>query len=178
MRKVNYHVATSLDGFVARVDGSFDCFAMEGPHVADYVAAFSECSTAIMGRKTYEVGLKSGVTNPYPMLDTYVFSSTMQESPDAAVKVIATDAVAKVRELRAGDGKDIFFAGAGELAASLLASGLIDEIHVKVNPIVLGQGVPLVAHLDTDVSLTLLDSKTYDNGVVLLRYRCTTQSRR
>ena len=62
MRKLVYHIATTADGFVARKDHSFDCFPMEGEHVNDYLASLAGYGTALMGRRTYELGLKFGVT--------------------------------------------------------------------------------------------------------------------
>ncbi|MEG4202061.1 hypothetical protein [Microcoleus sp. Pol12A5] len=100
MRKLKYYVACTVDGFIAREDGSFDCFPMEGEHFTDLFDSFPETIPAhlqealgipaenkqfdavLMGRKTYEVGLDVGVTNPYPSLKQYVFSRTMEASPD------------------------------------------------------------------------------------------------
>jgi dihydrofolate reductase len=64
--------------------------------------------TVLMGRKTYEVGLKDGFTNPYAHLRQYVFSRTMETSPDAAVTLVREDAIAQVKALKAEDGKDIW----------------------------------------------------------------------
>lgn len=70
MRKLKYHCAISLDGFVALPDGSFDCFLMQGPHVDDFLATLGSYDAALMGRRTFEVGAKLGVTNPYPNMDS------------------------------------------------------------------------------------------------------------
>ena len=70
MRKLKYHCAISLDGFVALPDGSFDCFLMQGPHVDDFLATLRSYDAALMGRRTFEVGAKLGVTNPYPNMDS------------------------------------------------------------------------------------------------------------
>jgi dihydrofolate reductase len=170
MRKVCYHCAISMDGFVARKDGSFDCFAMEGPHVAEFIETLPSYGVAVMGRKTYEVGLKVGVTNPYPFLKTYVFSRTMNESPDPNVILVKDGAVELIRSLKHEDGKDIWVVGAGDFASTLFAAELIDEITLKVNPLLLGDGIPVVTRLEKPPSLKLVRSKIYDNGIVLLAY--------
>lgn len=171
MREIIYHCATSIDGFVAREDGTFDCFAMEGPHVDDFVAGFANYDTAIMGRKTYEVGLSAGVTNPYPMMKTFVFSKTMEKSPDEAVTLVSEDAARVVRALKEGEGKSIWMVGAGEFASFLFAHDLIDTICIKLNPILLGRGKPMVSALKDARHFELEETKSYDNGVVLLTYR-------
>lgn len=171
MRKVSYHCAISLDGYVACKDGSFDCFTMQGPHVTDFLATLGTYDVALMGRRTYEVGLKYGVTNPYPSMKTYVFSRTLKESPDANVTIVSADGPELVRKLKEQDGKDIWVVGAGDLATTLFAEELVDEVTLKINPVMLGEGIPVVSHLKAPVRFDLIGSKAYDNGVVLLSYR-------
>ncbi len=189
MRKLKYHVAVSLDGFIARADGSSDCFnAMpQEEHAWDYVMSLAlDYDTVLMGRSTYEIGTKVGVTDPYPGLETYVFSTSLKESPNPRVH-LARDVVGTVRELKARAGKSydlstafqgvqmqipkaLYLCGGGQLARPLFAEGLIDEVIVKVNPVLLGAGLPLAPSLGRDVRLELLSTKAYGNGVVLLRY--------
>ncbi len=79
MRLLKYLVAATLDGKIAAPDGSFDCFGPVGDaHVPDYLAAIHEFDAVLMGRRTYEVALTAGVTDPYPFLDSYVFTSSTQ----------------------------------------------------------------------------------------------------
>lgn len=170
MRKLKYHVATTLDGFIAREDGSFDCFSQEGDHVSDYLASLASYGAAVMGRRTYEVGLRFGVTDPYPQMDTYVFSRTMSESPNPRVNLIKEDAGDVVRRLKENEGKDIYLCGGGDFAATLFAEGLVDELIIKLNPLLLSAGIPLVPRLGDGVRLDLLSTKVYKNGVLLLQY--------
>lgn len=187
MRKLVYYVACSVDRFIARADGSFDFFLTEGQHHADLIASFPETvpghlravigvmaenrqfDTVLMGRATYEVGLKEGVTSPYPHLKQYLFSRTLKQSPDPDVQLVAGNTVAAVRQLKQSSGKDIWLCGGGELATALFPE--IDELILKVNPILLGAGIPLFSGLINETVLELSDSKIYGNGFTLLTYQ-------
>jgi dihydrofolate reductase len=187
MRKLKYYVACTIDGFIAREDGSFDCFPLEGEHFADLFEFFPETFPAhvqkalgiapenkqfdavLMGRKTYEVGLKIGVTNPYPTLKQYVFSRSMKASPDENVELVSENAVAVVKELKQEAGKDIWLCGGGDLAATFFSE--IDEMIVKLNPVVIGAGIPLFSGSIGPTNLELTDRKIYSNGFLLLHYR-------
>ncbi len=187
MRKLKYYVACTVDGFIAHEDGSFDCFPMSGEHFADLFELFPETfpvhaqkalgirpenkvfDAVLMGRKTYEVGLNVGVTNPYPTLKQYVFSRTMKASPDQNVQLISDDAVGLVREFKQEAGKDIWLCGGGDLAATLFSE--IDEIIVKLNPVVIGAGIPVFARAIAPTNLELVDRTIYSNGFMLLHYR-------
>ncbi|WP_338863684.1 dihydrofolate reductase family protein [Myxococcus stipitatus] len=169
-RKLTYHVATTLDGFIARQDHTFDCFSNEGDHVTEYLATLRTYGAVVMGRKTYDIGLQFGVTDPYPYLETNVVSRSMKESPDPKVRLITDDVVGAVRTLKAQEGKDIYLAGGGELATQLFAAGLVDEVLIKLNPLLLGSGIPLVSRLGSHLNLELLSTKVYRTGVVLLQY--------
>lgn len=187
MRELKYYVACTVDRFIAREDGSFDFFLTDGEHVADLLANFPEtipvhfrdklgitaenrCFDAVvMGRRTYEVGVKEGITNPYPQMQQYLFSRTLKASPDQNVELISTDPVACVRELKQQPGKDIWLCGGGNLATVLFSE--IDEMILKVHPILLGSGIPLFAGAIKPTSLALTQSKIYNNGFMLLNYR-------
>ena len=171
MRTLKYYVACTADGFIAHADGSFDGFLWEGEHVADFLESYKLFDTVLMGRKTYDVGLREGKTNPYPMLRSYVFSRAMKASPDPNVTLISRNAVEVVRGLRNETGKDIWLCGGADLAATFWREGLIDELVLKVNPVLFGSGIPLFAGAIRQRALELVDSMVYRNGVVLLRYR-------
>jgi dihydrofolate reductase len=187
MRELKYYVACTVDRFIAHPDGSHGGFLMAGEHFADLIAHFPETfpahfreplgitgenqcfDTVLMGRKTYDVGRQVGVTNPYPHLHQYVFSRTLTASPDPAVELVSTDPVACVQGLKQQPGQDIWLCGGGDLATVLFPE--IDALILKVNPLVIGAGIPLIAGVIQQTSLELMSSKVYNNGFLLLYYR-------
>ena len=187
MRGLIYYVACTVDGFIAREDGSLDCFLTAGEHFAHILESFPETIPAhlrdvlgvramnkrfdvvLMGRKTYEVGLDIGITNPYPHLKQYLFSSGMKESPDSEVQLVSGDAVAIVKELKREAGKDIWLCGGGNLATQLFPE--IDELILKVNPVVIGSGIPLFRGAVKPTAVEVVASKGYKNGFRLTHYR-------
>jgi dihydrofolate reductase len=187
MPELTYYVACTVDGFIAGEDGSFDCFLSEGEHLQDLCRNFPETipthlravlkvegenrsfDTVLMGRNTWEVGARLGIRSPYGHLRQYLFSRTMRESPDPGVELVASDPAAFVRQLKQAPGKGIWLCGGAELAAALF--DLIDEFIVKVNPVIIGSGIPLLAGAVKPAALRLVSSQTYPNRFVMLRYR-------
>ena len=187
MKRLVYYVAVTLDGFIARPDGSFDCFRFEGEHVADILDRFPETipthgraplgvtkdpqrfDTVLMGRATYEVGRREGITSPYAHLRQFVVSTTMADSPDPAVVLHRGDPLGLVRRLKSENGKDIWICGGAKLAAALAPE--IDELILKINPVVIGKGIPLFDGATPTRSAEPLEHRSYSNGFVLSRYR-------
>ncbi|MFD0904150.1 dihydrofolate reductase family protein [Actinomadura sediminis] len=193
MRKLVYYVASTLDGFVAGPDGA-DPTGPNGfwPVPDDYVryiiAEYPETlpgparealgvtdpgvrfDTVLEGRRSYEVGLAQGVTDAYPHLRHVVFSRTMTESPDPAVRLVSGDPVATVRELKEEDGKDIWIVGGGALAGALYAE--IDRLVVKMAPLTIGDGIPLFGRDAAFDPRTwkLTGHTALDSGLVVLTY--------
>jgi dihydrofolate reductase len=188
MRDVIYYIASTLDGFIAHEDGSFDGFPWDDEYGAALFASFPETfpagirgdngkqsgnkwfDTVLMGRHTYEVGLKEGITNPYPTLDSYLFSRTLRESPDQQVRLITEKAVQTVKSLKQKPGKAIWLCGGSNLASTLLEANLIDKIFVKLNPVLFGSGIPLFNEGIKPTTLQLTDSKVFKSGHMLLHY--------
>ena len=171
MRKLVYYIAASVDGFIAHLDGTFDGFLPEGEHIPDYLDSFNRFDTVVMGRKTYDVGVNMGQTNPYPMLDSYVFSRSLEKSPDEAVTLVKEDALKTIEALKNQEGKPIYLCGGADLAGQCMLAGLIDEIIVKLNPFLMGKGIPLFEGDVPMKQLELTKSTAYENGVVFLHYR-------
>ncbi|NLR74253.1 dihydrofolate reductase family protein [Leeia aquatica] len=171
MRRLTYYVATSADGFIAHADGSLGGFLMEGPHVADFLDSLAAYDTVLMGRATYELGQSMGVLSPYPAMQQYVFSTQWQTSPHPDVQLVSGDAIAHVHSLKAAAGGNIWLCGGSRLASSLMAAGLIDNVILKVNPVLFGQGMRLFAAWEGIVPLQLTDIHHFDNGVTRLHYQ-------
>ena len=172
-RKVTFGGACSLDGFFARKDDSVD-WLMWSTEAGEIMGSYwKTIDTVVMGRKTYEAGLKmtKGKGNPYAGMKSYVFSRTLKPENALGVKIVASDAVAFVRKLKRESGKDICVMGGGELANSLLAGGVIDEIGFNIQPVLLGEGVPLFHDMKRQLNLELLDCRRFKNGCVYVLYR-------
>ena len=171
MQKLIYYVAASLDGFIAREDGSFSDFVMDDEIVAHFMASLEQFGAVLMGRKTYEIGLAEGKTNPYPMLESHVVSRSLKAESYPAVNTIASDIEDAVVNIKATAKKPVWLCGGGELAGKLNEIGLIDEVWIKLNPIVLGKGIPLFGGRGIPGFLTLTDQQVLKSGVVVLKYK-------
>jgi dihydrofolate reductase len=185
VRKLVYYVGATIDGYIAAPDGSVDFFPVT-PDVVGFITADYPDSlpthvreqlgvdvpnpnfdVGVQGRATLQPALDIGVTSPYAHLRQYVVSTTY-ESPDPAVEVISTEVVARIRELKAEDGKDIYLMGGSRLAGSLLAE--IDSIVLKVYPVVAGAGIPLFTADFTPTSFRLTGTRALESGTVVLSY--------
>ena len=177
MRKVKYSVASSLDGFIARPDGSVDWLFTDGDYgMSEF---FKSIDAALLGRKTYEFAISHG---PKPKksrnsqkksrfgLKSYLFSRTTKPMPGEDVELVNENAGEFVRRLKSESGKDIWLLGGGELARSLLAEGVVDEIALAVHPVLLGSGIPLFPEIGKQIKLELMESKPHSNGLVRLVY--------
>ena len=122
-----------------------------------------------MGRHTYEVGLKEGITSPYPHLKQFVFSRSMKASPRSAFTLVKGDPVDLVKRLKAQGGLNIWLCGGGALAAALHSE--IDELILKIHPVVIGAGIPLFAGPVGQMNLQLVETKTYPDGFMRVHYR-------
>jgi dihydrofolate reductase len=172
MRKVTFGGANSLDNFIARSDHAVD-WLLWGEEAAAVMADYwKTIDTILMGRKTYEVALRSGQGgSAYPGMDTYVFSRTLKQGPSTGVTIVSEDAVEFVRKLKQQDGRDICLMGGGELARPLFEAGLIDEIGFNIHPVLLGSGIPLFHSMNHQINLELIECRAFKNGCVLVKYR-------
>lgn len=183
---MTYYVGTSLDGFIAGPGDAIDFYPLSDDHIAHMVAEYPEVlpthvreamgvdaphkrfDTIIQGRPTYDLGLRMGITSPYAHLRQYVASRSMTESPDPAVTVVA-DPLDTVRALKREEGGlGIYLAGGGRLAGALGAE--IDELIVKIYPVLVGTGTPLFAADFDPVRFTLTEKHFFSSGTAVMSY--------
>jgi dihydrofolate reductase len=172
MRKVIFGGAITLDNYIARKDDSFDWILHSkeaNEHLKEY---WKRIDTEILGRRTYEVAMKSGGGVGFGGIKTYVCSRTLKKVKSKDVE-LAADAVSLVKRLKAEEGKDIIVMGGSEIGKSLFEAGLIDEFGVNIHPLLLGSGIPLFGEMGRRIELELRECKQLKNGCVLLTYDVT-----
>lgn len=178
--RVTIHMASSLDGFVARTDGSVDWM-----ETADEFAAGETLDPAtvdgflksidcyVMGSRTYETALafeRKGMGWAYGDTPTVVLTHRDLPRVRPTVEFHAGD----LRELVDGRLKprfgSIWFVGGGAVCGQCLRLGLADEVRLSILPVALGAGVSFFQGLDQPVALHLVEVKAYRNGMVALRH--------
>lgn len=168
MRRVRYRVAASLDGYIAGPSGEIDWIVAD-PSV-DFDALYAEFDTVLLGRRTYELTLQPGAPSWPIGWRIYVCSRTLPAEQPAGVTVVRGTFDATVGALRAETGRDIWLFGGGVLAASLLNTGLLDQIEVAVMPVLLGSGTPLMGVGAPRTRLRLAKSSPSPSGILNLQY--------
>ncbi len=167
-RRLRYHVAVSLDGFIAGPNGEYDWIVMD-PSI-DFGALYKEFDTVVMGRKTYEVMTAQGGHGAMPGLDVLVFSRTLSAAAYPGVRIINDDPREVMKALKKKPGRDIWLFGGGVLFRSLLDAGLVDTVELAVVPVLLGAGVPVLPP-GASTNLVLADQKVLPaSGIVALSY--------
>lgn len=176
-RKIIVYIATSADGYIARPDGDVE-WLNRRPRTVDHGmrAFYRTIDTILWGRKTYDwlLNYYKGQGTKRRLFDTklanYVFSRTPPKQAAPGVEFVSEPVRTFAQRLRATPGKHIWMMGGGELIASFLDAGEIDEFDIHVIPTFIGEGIPLVAPRHRDVPLRLRSVRKYPDGVVRLRY--------
>ena len=176
MRKVIYGGACSLDGFLAGPGGSLDWLHFSKDVEAVTAKSWAEADTLLWGRKTWDFSQGVGGGPPTQGFTQYVFSRTLTEAPGA--QLVNEDAGAFVRNLKQRSGKDILVMSGGNLAGSLLAAGVIDEIGLNIHPLLLGSGVPAFPDAGVRIQLELVEARPIEGGCVMVRYQVVAPSKR
>ena len=169
MRKIVLQLAVSLDGFIEGPKGEYDwCFTDQDYGMTEF---FDRIDAVFVGRKSYEMSLSmEGEFPGMPKLQQYVFSETVDTVKEGST-LIRGDIKQKVLDIKSQEGKDIWLFGGASLTSSLINLGLVDELILAVHPIILGSGKHLFQDIENRVPLTLLNTKDYSSGLVMLTYK-------
>jgi dihydrofolate reductase len=179
MASVQYYAAASLDGYIARPDGSIDWLQQygadadlgDGPMQDGSMDEFyAGVGSLVMGAATYEWVLEHASAWPYD-LPTFVVTHRRLPQPQGGEVRFAKGNASAIHAdaTEAAGGKNVWFVGGGSLAADWAKHKLIDEIIVTVVPVYIGDGLPFFAGA-IDGELRHANTKTHANGMVELRY--------
>ena len=187
MRKTQYYCAATLDGFIAESDDTLDwltgyegSFEGEGaePMKGSYDSFYEGIGANVMGSATYEFVLDhmagGDIEWPYAGKPTWVFSSRdLPRAEGAGDELrIAAAAVTDLHDelIAAAGDRDLWVIGGGNVASQFADAGLLDELIITVVPEVLGEGKPLFDRRLPGGPLKLKGTRTWDSGMVELRY--------
>jgi dihydrofolate reductase len=181
MRKIFAFEMVSLDGYYETRDRGLDWHHVDAEFTDFAAAQLDEADTLLFGRVTYqmmadfwptEAGLQGQpeIAKRMNHLRKVVVSRTLTASDWGPATVISADGAAEVGRLKQQPGRDIALIGSSALAASLLGEGLLDELRVMVNPVILGAGRALLAGADR-AELSLSAVRQFGSGNVLLTYQ-------
>ncbi|MDR3410549.1 MAG: dihydrofolate reductase family protein [Formivibrio sp.] len=168
-RKVSLFISTSLDGYIAREDGSIDWLFDDQDY--GYEAFYDDVDTVIMGRHTWEQLQKLGDFYPYQGKEGVVFSRGHSGKPNSNVTFATEPIETWLARAKQEDKGTIWLMGGAKLVDECLQANLVDEIILSVHPILLGQGIPLFRGRHPEMTLELVSHRAYHTGLVQLVYR-------
>lgn len=191
MRKVSLLVHASLDGFVGGPNGEMDWISHDN-EIFQYVTEhFKMVDTALYGRVVYQMMesywptvLKNPKATPLELhhanwvesIQKIVFSATLEKVEWKNTRLINSNIAEEISKLKKLPGKNMMIFGSPRLTHSFMQMGLIDEFLINVNPVILGNGIPLFKDGRGRMNLKLLSSTTFKSGVVGLYYENNTQT--
>ena len=169
MRKVILGCGISLDGYIARPDGSLDFLIMPKDGEKMMADLFASIDTVIFGRRTLDA-VPPGETPPKGHWTTYVFSRSLPPGERDGLVFVNESPTEFIRKLRKRPGKHIFHMGGGQLARSFLEADLVDELSLGIVPVLLGEGLPMFPSGFPRRNFKLIENKAYSQGLIALKY--------
>lgn len=184
MRAVTYSMGVSLDGYIAGPDGAFGWTEPDEEVFRFCIDEIRQVGTQLLGRKLYETMLFwetadqnpslddsmlewAGLWNPLPKV---VFSTTLTEIHGAA-RLASGGVAEEIKQLRAEPAEGEIAIGGATLAAQVAELDLIDEYRPRIYPVTVGGGIPFFPRNERRLDLELVETRTFEAGVVALRYR-------
>ncbi len=181
MAKVILFNMVTLDGMFAGPHGEIDWHHVDAEFNDFAIAQLDSAGGLLFGRVTYQMmasywpteeALKddSSVAERMNAIPKIVFSRTLDAAEWNNTRLVKDHIAEEISKVRQQPGKDWLLFGSANLASALTNMGLIDEYRLMVNPVVLGKGIPLFGDLHTPLNLKRVNSRTFQNGNVLLAY--------
>jgi dihydrofolate reductase len=186
MRNVIALMHISLDGFTAGPNGELEWAIVNEEMYADVAAALRTVDTALYGRTTYQMMESYWPTVPanpestaherehshwVENIQKIVFSRTLEDVTWNNTRLVKEDIVDEVARMKHLSGGDMMIFGSPSIVHTLTQHGVIDEYRIQVNPVILGDGIPLFTDTGGRINLELLEARTFRAGVVRLHYR-------
>lgn len=171
-KKIILYIATSLDGFIARKNGSVDWLSPYEKSGEDYgyKEFYDKVGTLIMGNTTYQQTISFG-NFPYNEKECFVFSKTTNKCQNGDISFVNGDVKKFIEELKPKDDKNIWLVGGASTIDKFLKHDLIDEYIISIIPLLLGEGIHLFKEKNVEKSLKLLNTKSYDSGLIQIHYK-------
>jgi len=179
MRKVRLAINVSLDGYVARPNGTLDWFfrTLTPAQQAWTTAFLREVDTILIGHTTYleqaafwptQTGEMATLMNSHAKI---VFSSRLGALEWSHCRLARADVAEEIARLKREPGRDIYVTGGARLSQSLSQRGLIDEYNLTIHPVLLGGGMPLFQEPSEEIVLTLVNTIPFESGAIQFIYQ-------
>lgn len=175
MKKIILYIATSLDGYIAKPNDDLSFLSVVDKEGEDYgyFDFIKSVDTVIEGRKTYDWIMKQVPEYPHADKKSYIITRTAKEAIGNTT-FYTGNLKDLITELKNKEGKDVFIDGGAQLVNSLLKDNLIDEFIISIIPILVGNGIKLFEDGRPEQKLTLINTKSYETGLVQMHYKKTT----
>jgi len=179
MRKLKLQVQMTVDGYIAGKNGEMDWTARDwDDELKKYVGGITEpVDCIILGRKLAQGFIPYWASHPDEEgadkingTKKVIFSKTLEKSEWDNAVLAKGDLVDEIAKLKKQGGKDIIAYGGATFVSALIKHRLIDEFHLFINPTAIGSGLSIFKELDIKQNLTLIKSKSYGSGIVVLNY--------
>src|SRR6266581_3339261 len=186
MRKVILSNSVTLDGFFEGPNKELDWHIVDEEMHQYAIDLLSDVDTLLFGRVTYQLMADywpAAATNPSTSksdleiahkmnnLPKIVFSKTLQEVKWNNSRLVKENIAEEISKMKQESGKDMVIFGSGSIVSTFMQLGLIDEYRIIVNPIVLGNGIPLFKGINGKQNLKLLNTRVLGSGIVILYYQ-------
>jgi dihydrofolate reductase len=185
MRNLTLIVHTSLDGFVAGINGELSGFEAAEENLEFVAELCQTADAALFGRVSYELlnqywpsakdhpGATKGEVSYsewYNIAEKIVFSRTMDNDGPGHPTIINGNILEEISRIKDKPGKDIFIFGSPSVAQTLMNLDFIDKFWIFVNPVIFGKGIPLFNPPQNSSKLRLTETKQFNNGELALHY--------